>query len=341
MKCYYSRCCWFVLLILVLLHLESEWVAAANKHGTSNVNIKTRQYGGTLSFTYYENTCPDLETIVHQKMEAWIKQDFTLAPSIIRLHFHDCAVRGCDASILLNHAGSERRAYNSRTLRGFQVIDDIKVEVEKRCPRTVSCADLLTVAARDATVMAGGPFWEVPFGRKDGRISISREADMAPSGHENITTLINFFQARGLNVLDLVALSGSHTIGRCSCSSIRQRLFNYNQTGKPDPSMIIQYSSLLKKKCTKDYYLIDLDAMTPRTFDTMYYSNLGNQMGLLTTDQLLYLDARTAPYVDALASQPDLFMTQFAVSMVKLGNTQVLTGGRQGEIRLNCNYVNL
>ena len=72
-------------------------------------------------------------------------------------------MQGCEASILLNYPNSERRAYASRTLRGFQVIDDIKAKLERYCPKTVSCADILTAAARDATLLLGGPFWEVPL----------------------------------------------------------------------------------------------------------------------------------------------------------------------------------
>ncbi|KAK9269376.1 hypothetical protein L1049_001148 [Liquidambar formosana] len=293
-----------------------------------------------LSFTYYLNTCPDLEGIIQSKVQAWIKKDYTLAASIIRLHFHDCAVRGCDASILLNHTGSERTAEVSKTLRGFQVIDEIKAEVEKRCPKTVSCADILTAAARDATVIAGGPFWEVPFGRKDGRISISKEANIVPDGHENVTALIELFQSKGLNILDLVILSGSHTIGRCTCSSIQYRLNNFNGTGKADPSIDMKYLNLLKRNCRRELNYVNLDATTPRTFDSIYYTNLQKKMGLLSTDQLLYSDARTSPFVAALASQPSLFFNQFAASMVKLGNVQVLTGPKEGEIRQNCNFVN-
>lgn len=118
-------------------------------------------------------------------------------------------MQGCDGSILLNNDGSERRANVSKTLRGFEMIDDIKAELEKECPKTVSCADILAAAARDATVLLGGEYWDVPFGRKDGRVSIGKEADIVPMGHDNVTTLLEFFQSMGLEVSDLVILSGN------------------------------------------------------------------------------------------------------------------------------------
>lgn len=249
-------------------------------------------------------------------------------------------MQGCDASILLNHPGSERHAEVSKTLRGFNIIDEIKSEVEKKCPKVVSCADILVAAARDATIMVGGPFWEVPFGRKDGLISIANEANTVPHGQENVTQLIKQFEANGLNILDLVVLSGSHTIGRSSCSAIQQRLFNYNNTRNSDPSINSSYLRYLKKKCSRLDNYVHLDIATPETFDEVYYKNLEKKTGLLSTDQLLYSDQRTASLVDALASQPELFVIQFGVSMVKLGNVGVLTGKDQGEIRLNCSYVN-
>ncbi|KAL5568780.1 hypothetical protein UlMin_025355 [Ulmus minor] len=294
-----------------------------------------------LSANHYAKTCPDAEGIIHRYMRAWLTKDPSLAPAIIRLHFHDCAVRGCDASILLNQRGSERRAYASQTLRGFRVIDTIKTELERRCPKKVSCADILTAAARDATVMAGGPFWEVPFGRRDGRVSLAKEADMVPQGHENVTALINFFQALGLNVLDLVSLSGSHTIGKSSCLSFNKRLAFFNGTKKPDPSLNVTYLSVLKSKCkSSQFNLVDLDVTTPTKFDTVYYTNLMNKKGLLSTDQLLFSDPRTSPFVSTLANQKELFDSQFAASMVKLGNVHVKTRPSEGEIRVNCNFVN-
>ncbi|OVA03141.1 Plant peroxidase [Macleaya cordata] len=293
-----------------------------------------------LSFDYYRESCPELEEIIQRKVAASIKDDHTIAASLIRLHFHDCAVRGCDGSILLNHEGSERSAKGSRTLRGFELIDDIKAEVEKKCPKTVSCADILTATARDATLEIGGPFWEVPYGRKDGRVSSAKEADEVPMGRESITTLIEFFQSRGLNLVDLVILSGAHTIGRSECGVIQYRLYNFNGTGKADPSIDEKYLNFLKRKCRWASEYVDLDGETPETFDSMYYTNLQKKMGLLSTDQLLYSDSRTAGIVDTMTSQPWLFLQQFSVSMMKLGNTQVLTGKHEGEIRTNCNSVN-
>ncbi|XP_009763881.1 peroxidase 7 [Nicotiana sylvestris] len=293
-----------------------------------------------LPFDYYSLSCPKLEEIVHNKMEEWVKKDYTLAPALMRLHFHDCVVRGCDASILLDHEGSEKSAKASKTLRGFEVIEDIKREVERVCPRTVSCADILTVAARDATLAVGGPFWMVPYGRKDGTVSYAKEADqLVPTGHEVVTDLLELFQSKGLNVLDLVVLSGAHTIGRTTCESMQYRLYNYNGTRKSDSRLDHLYLNYLERKCRWASEYVDLDAVTPKKFDVQYYKNLQKGMGLLLTDQLLYSDPRTAPIVTALTTQSDVFENLFAASMVKLGNIQDYLSV-DGEVRLSCASVN-
>nr|XP_043631111.1 peroxidase 7-like [Erigeron canadensis] len=293
-----------------------------------------------LSYSFYQETCHDVEGIIYRKVKEWVDKDPTLAPSLLRLHYHDCVVRGCDASILLDYEGSEKTANMSKSLRGFEVIDDIKAEIEKKCPKTVSCADILTTAARDATVLAGGRYWMIPFGRKDGRVSLAKEATIIPKGSESVTNLIEFFQSKGLNVLDLVVLSGAHTIGRTTCESVQHRLYDYKGTNKPDPSLDPKYLNYLRRKCRWASENVYLDGETPNKFDTQYYHNLKKNMGLLSTDQLLYSDSRTKPIANGLSFESSIFKNQFGVSMKKLSSILDMTSQDEGEIRVDCKHVN-
>lgn len=70
-------------------------------------------------------------------------------------------MKGCDASLLLDSSGSiiseKGSVPNRNSARGFEVVDEIKAELEKACPQTVSCADALALAARDSTVLVPTP----------------------------------------------------------------------------------------------------------------------------------------------------------------------------------------
>ncbi|KAH0688782.1 hypothetical protein KY289_016140 [Solanum tuberosum] len=136
-----------------------------------------------------------------------------MAASLLRLHFHDCFVKGCDASLLLDSSRtiiSEKLSNaNRNSARGFEVIDEIKCALEKECPQIVSCADILALAARDSTVLAGGPSWEVPLGRRDSReASLSGSNNDIPAPNNTFDTIFTKFNSRGLDLVDLVALSG-------------------------------------------------------------------------------------------------------------------------------------
>ena len=49
--------------------------------------------------------------------------------------------------------GEKQAEQNVNSLKGFELVDKIKEKLEAECPGTVSCADLLAIAARDAVVL--------------------------------------------------------------------------------------------------------------------------------------------------------------------------------------------
>lgn len=66
-------------------------------------------------------------------------------------------MQGCDGSVLLDDTSTtkgEKNAFpNRNSARGFEVIDAIKANLEKACPATVSCTDILTLVAREAVFL--------------------------------------------------------------------------------------------------------------------------------------------------------------------------------------------
>ncbi|KAG8659960.1 peroxidase 72 [Manihot esculenta] len=304
--------------------------------------------GGYLYPQFYDHSCPNAQQIVESIVAKAVAKEARMAASLLRLHFHDCFVKGCDASILLDSSGriiSEKNSNpNRNSARGFEVIDEIKTALEKECPQTVSCADILALAARDSTVLAGGPSWEVPLGRKDSRgASLSGSNNNIPAPNNTFQTILTKFKLQGLNVVDLVALSGSHTIGNARCTSFRQRLYNQSGNGQPDYTLNQAYAATLRGRCPRsggDQNLFFLDFVTPTKFDNSYFKNILASKGLLSSDQvLLTKNEASMELVKEYAENNKVFFEQFAKSMIKMGNISPLTGPR-GEVRKNCRKIN-
>ncbi|KAL5199079.1 hypothetical protein ABZP36_002591 [Zizania latifolia] len=107
-----------------------------------------------LEVGHYRQSCPAAESIVRTTVEGYFSRDPTVTAPLLRLHFHDCFVRGCDGSVLLNATAAsgpaEKDAMPNQSLDGFYVIDAAKAALESQCPGVVSCADILALVARDA-----------------------------------------------------------------------------------------------------------------------------------------------------------------------------------------------
>ncbi|KAE8713471.1 Peroxidase 4 [Hibiscus syriacus] len=266
-----------------------------------------------------------------------------MGASLVRLFFHDCFVNGCDGSLLLDDTssftGEKTAAPNNNSVRGFEVVDAIKAQVEKVCPGVVSCADILALAARDSVVILGGPDWDVKLGRRDSKTASFSAANsgVIPPPTATLGQLINRFNARGLSAKDMVALSGAHTIGKARCVLFRNRI--YNETNIDGSFAKIRQSSCPRTSGSGDNNLAPLDVETQNSFDLKYFINLLNKKGLLHSDQILFNGGSTDSLVKTYSSNVKTFYSDFVTAMIKMGDITPLTGSN-GEIRKNCRRPN-
>ncbi|GLJ14490.1 hypothetical protein SUGI_0234300 [Cryptomeria japonica] len=222
----------------------------------------------------------------------WMKaKEPRMGASLLRLHFHDCFVNGCDGSILLDDTatftGEKSAGPNLNSARGFDLIDRIKTRIENVCKNVVSCADILAIAARDSVVRLGGLSWAVRLGRRDSRTaSLSGANNNLPGPGSSLGSLISAFSAQGLTTQDMVALSGAHTIGQARCLFFRSRIYNETNIDKA-------FAASMQANCpftsgSGDNNLSPLDKITPNGFDNVYYQSLTTKKGLFHSDQELF-----------------------------------------------------
>ncbi|CAI0417340.1 unnamed protein product [Linum tenue] len=293
---------------------------------------------GALQVGFYRGKCgfADVEAIVGGVVSAQFFTDPSLLASLIRLHFHDCFVNGCDGSILLDGPDSEKTASPNQSVRGYEIIDQAKDAVEKICPGVVSCADLIAIAARDAVFLSGGGIYRVQTGRRDGLVSSADIANVTlPGPSITVPQAIAAFADKGLTAVDMVLLLGDNF-------TLSERIHNFKGSGKPDPSMDQFTVNTLRSRCPinaiENTVNLDQNPFSPLVLDNSYYQNILLRRGVLQIDQELGMNRFTRPIIANLANSVD-FPARFGAAMVRLGAVGVLTG-TQGEIRSSCRVVN-
>ncbi|KAL5720096.1 peroxidase [Ranunculus cassubicifolius] len=302
-----------------------------------------------LEYNFYRKSCPEAEKIIRTKVQSFYDHNSNVAPALIRLVFHDCFIRGCDASVLLDGSvriKSEKDVIPNLTLKGFDSIDNIKERLEEVCPATLSCADIIVLAAREALLLVGAPFYPLPTGRRD---STSAYADTAlneiPNPNGDLSTILQQFAVRGFGARDTVALLGAHNVGVIHCAFLQQRLYNFTQTasGGSDPSIDTKFLAELIARCPNldnlpEEARLEMKSSDSERFGNHYYDTLLQRRGILKSDQDMMSLEVTASWVRVFRDDISLFHRSFADVMTRLSTFNVTTSPN-GNIRVHCSRI--
>ncbi|OEL33832.1 Peroxidase 2 [Dichanthelium oligosanthes] len=314
----------------------------------------------SLKLGYYKKTCRGWENVVKYHVAKAIKANRGVGAALVRLIFHDCFVRGCDASVLLDptpwNPHTEKTAPINIGLAGFELIDEIKAALEERCPGTVSCSDIVVFAARDASSLLsnGHVHFDPPAGRLDGTVSLAADAQRdLPDSTFTIGELIRNFRRKNFTIEELVILSGAHAVGVGHCSSFRGRLT------APPSQIVPEYRNLLSAKCAagpdpvvpnnvRDENPAAVAASFPsfvkklRKFsflDNSYYHNNQARIVTFNSDWQLLTEKEARGHVKEYADNGTLWDEDFSEALVKLSKLPMPPHSK-GEIRKHCRVVN-
>ncbi|GAA0139973.1 hypothetical protein LIER_01409 [Lithospermum erythrorhizon] len=208
------------------------------------------------------------------------------APIMLRLAFHDAG--NFDAKTKTGGANGSIRfpvELANPANNGIKVALDFCDEVKNKHP-TVTFADLYQLAGVVAVEVTGGPNIDFVPGRTDSTIPDAVRLPNPNGGSEHLRE--NFYRM-GLSDKDIVALSGSHTLGRA----------HKERSGFEGPF-------------TKE----------PLKFDNSYFRELlkGETEGLLKlpSDKALVEDHEFKKYVQRYAKCEETFFKEYAESHKKM-----------------------
>lgn len=161
-----------------------------------------------------------------------------------------------------------------------------------------------------------------------------------PDHNESISVVLEKFKSIGIDTPGLVALLGSHSVGRTHCVKLVHRLYP-----EVDPSLNPDHVPHMLHKCPdsipdpKAVQYVRNDRGTPMVLDNNYYRNILDNKGLLLVDHQLAHDKRTRPIVKKMAKDQAYFFKEFTRAIQILSENNPLTGSK-GEIRKQCNLAN-
>ncbi len=185
--------------------------------------------------------------------------------------------------------------------------------------------------------MGGRSFsYKVLLGRRDARNASKKDAIFnLPAPFSSFSQLLSNFQSHGLDLKDLVVLSGGHSIGLARCTTFSARIYD-------DTNIDKSFAASLQRVCpASGGNNTEPFDETPMKFDTVYYKALLKSKGLLHSDQELFKGngSKSDKLVRHYSHSPGHFAKDFGASMIKMGNIKPLIGNK-GEIRLNCRKIN-
>ncbi|KQK07968.1 peroxidase 2-like [Brachypodium distachyon] len=295
-------------------------------------------------------------TTMQEKVRKIVEANRYDAPGLIRILFHDCWVKGCDASVLLNvtEDKNEIHAPQNGGLRGMGVIQAIKDALVAANYENVSCTDALIFAAREATVVLSN--YTITYdvdgpGRKDSNISVAGDAGVLPPPFADFGTLLTNFQNKtGFGLDELVILSGAHSVGRAHRAAFDDRL---NKAVTPSSQIDDDYRNAIDKKtsthptwlqavmgakptpdmaATAENNIRDMDdvrgatkynatgvKLSPKNvLDNSYYTNNGQNMVLFKSDWVLRTNKDAAAAMKLYRENPVIWYGLFGQAMAKL-----------------------
>ncbi|KAL1515118.1 hypothetical protein AB1Y20_004181 [Prymnesium parvum] len=178
------------------------------------------------------------------------------------------------------------------------------LEPVKRALPLISYADLWQLAAVVSIEMMGGP--RVPF--RVGRLDATSAEECAPPGmlpdaHGDAAHLRKVFYRMGFNDGEIVALIGSHSVGRCHPQFSG---FNGPWTTNPLSFDNHYFKDLLQKHWAPD--------------GNVYKSSISDGTIMLDADLELATDPTFSIWVRAFANDQTLFFSSFASAFQKLGD---------------------